>query len=94
MSTQEIGETENKNGFAVATRENLDHLVEGCYVLVGTGATASWVEICHIDGDRFNGIVHPELSADVCPIHHDYCEIASFRRDEITALGCDRYCWC
>ena len=92
MNTDEIGA--DGRGFVEASEENLGRLVVGCFVLVGTGETSYWVEIRHVDGDRLSGTVHPELSAMSGPARHDSCEIASIRREQITALGCDRYCWC
>jgi hypothetical protein len=93
METHEVDD--GAKGFVAAIGQDLDHLSVGCFVLVKTDEISSWVEIGRIDGDRFTGILHPELSAaPLCPIHHDYCEIARFRRDQIIALGCDRYCWC
>jgi hypothetical protein len=88
-------EVEDKTrGFVAACDAELDHVGLGCFVLVGSGEAAYWVEVCRIDGDRYTGIVHPELALALCPIAHDFCEIASFRRAQITALGCDRYCRC
>ncbi len=86
--------SEGNKEFSVVTGEDLDHLVPGCFVQVGSGATSYWVEIGQIDGTTISGIVHPELSGTLCVINHDSCEIARFSRDQITALGCDRYCWC
>ena len=74
--------------------DELAHVAPGCFVQVGHGDSAYWVEIGQIDGSMMSGTVHPELSGDLCIIHHDSCEIARFRREQITALGCERYCWC
>jgi hypothetical protein len=76
------------------TEEDLGHLAPGCFVQVGLGDAAYWVEIGLIEGGTISGMVHPELSGVLCLIDHDSCEIARFSRDQITALGCDRYCWC
>jgi hypothetical protein len=78
----------------VVSEEDLSHIVPGCFVRVGSGETSYWVEIGQIEGTTISGMVHPELSTSLCVIDHDSCEIARFRRDQITALGCDRYCWC
>jgi hypothetical protein len=74
--------------------EELAHLVPGCFVQVGSGESSYWVEVGLIEGNSISGMVHPELSSSLCIINHDTCEIARFSRDQITALGCDRYCWC
>jgi hypothetical protein len=76
------------------TEEDLGHVAPGCFVRVGSGDTSYWVEIGQIEGVTISGIVHPELSTSLCVINHDSCEIARFSRNQITALGCDRYCWC
>lgn len=88
----EVGETSPPP--SVLTDEDLAHLVPGCFVQVGSGEEAYWVEIGQIDGAMISGMVHPELSSFLCLVDHDSCEIARFNRNQITALGCDRYCWC
>jgi hypothetical protein len=76
------------------TEEELGHLAPGCFVQVGSGDTSYWVEVGQIEGTTISGMVHPELSGSLCVVDHDSCEVARFSRDQITALGCDRYCWC
>jgi hypothetical protein len=76
------------------TEEELGHLAPGCFVQVGSGDTSYWVEVGQIEGATISGMVHPELSGSLCVVDHDSCEVARFSRDQITALGCDRYCWC
>lgn len=89
------GETEAvADGFVAVTEENLACLTKGCFVRVGTGGATCWVEVHAVDGDRLSGAVHPELSAVPAPASIDYCEVASIRREQITALGCYRYCFC
>ena len=91
MSTHEIEAVED--GFMAATDDNLAHLSEGCFVRVGTGESAYWVELQHIDGERLRGTLHPELS--VAPgVPRDASDVVSIRREQITALGCNRYCSC
>jgi hypothetical protein len=85
---------EINQGFPAITEEDLGHLAPGCFVQVGLGEDSYWVEIGMIEGDTISGMVHPELSGSLCLIDHDSCEVARFSRDQITALGCDRYCWC
>jgi hypothetical protein len=79
---------------STVSEEEIGHLAPGCFVQVGFGDSSYWVEIGQIEGGTISGIVHPELSGTLCVINHDSCEIARFTRDQITALGCDRYCWC
>jgi hypothetical protein len=85
---------QSSKGFPAVTEEDLNHLAPGCFVQVGLGESSYWVEIGRIDGVTISGMVHPELSSSLCLIDHDSCEVARFSRDQITALGCDRYCWC
>lgn len=92
MDVDDVAKTDK--GFVSVSEEGLSHLAPGCFVLVRSGENSYWVEIGRIEGDTISGMVHPELSNALCLIQHDYCEIASFQRDQITALGCDRYCWC
>jgi hypothetical protein len=63
-------------------------------VQFGCGETSCWVEISRIEGDTISGRLHHELSNAACLVQHEYGEVASFGRDQITSLGCDRYCWC
>jgi len=85
---------ESSGSFPAVTGEDLGHLVPGCFVQVGLGDASYWVESGLSEGNTISGMVHPELSGTLCIIDHDSCEIARFSRDQITALGCDRYCWC
>ena len=85
---------EGNEELPTVTEEGLIHLAPGCFVQVGLGEASYWVEIGRIEGVTISGMVHPELSGSLCLIDHDSCEIACFSRDQITALGCDRYCWC
>ena len=85
---------ERSGGFPALTEEDLGHLAPGCFVQVGLGEASYWVEVGRIEGVTISGMVHPELSTSLCLIDHGSCEIARFSRDQITALGCDRYCWC
>jgi len=91
MSNHEVDAID---GFVAITDANLARLAKGCFVRVGMGEDACWVEIHYIDGDRLIGAVHPELSVVPGPVHDEYCAIASIRHEQITALGCDRYCFC
>lgn len=78
----------------VLTPEDLGHVAPGCFVQFGTNGMRCWIEICQIEGQTVSGKFHPELSNPICLIEHYNADIVSIRRDQITALGCDRYCWC
>jgi len=91
---KDVESAEVNVAFPALTAEELGHLAPGCFVQVGLGESSYWVEIGQIDGATISGMVHPELTSTLCLIDHDSCEVARFSRDQITALGCDRYCWC
>ncbi|WP_455208442.1 hypothetical protein [Kaarinaea lacus] len=78
--------------FVVPTDNLLDNLGPGCFVQVDQGNGAFWVEINDTDGYIFGGRVHPQLSGPDCPFHKE-CDV-NFNREEISLLGCDRYCFC
>jgi hypothetical protein len=78
--------------FVIPTDNLLDNLGPGCFVQVDQGNGAFWVEINDTDGDFFGGRVHPQLSGPDCPFHKE-CDV-NFSRDDISLLGCDRYCFC
>ena len=81
-------------GFAPATEENLSHLEAGCFVLVARADVYCWAEVVSVDGKTISVRLHNELSTTTCLQQHHRLEITQFHRDEIKALGCDRYCWC
>ena len=81
-------------GFVPATEEGLKHVVPGCFVLVQVAEGYCWAEIMAITGETVLGRRHGELSNYVCPIECDTDKAIFFRRDQIKALGCERYCWC
>lgn len=81
-------------GFAPVTEESLNHLGPGCFVLFRSCDASCWVEIVSIDGNVIGGRLHSELSSTGCIRQHNGMETVNFSRDQIKALGCDRYCWC
>lgn len=78
--------------YVIATPQSLDHLGPGCFVKVEQNSKSFWVEIDDTDGCTFAGWVHPNYDAEDCP-YRDACHVC-FSRNEITHLGCDRYCYC
>ncbi|OGI38453.1 MAG: hypothetical protein A2140_09415 [Candidatus Muproteobacteria bacterium RBG_16_62_13] len=76
------------------TAEELGHVAPGCFVQFGANGMRCWMEISRIEGDTISGRLHPELSNPICLIEYYNADIISIHRDQITALGCDRYCWC
>ncbi len=79
---------------AAVSAEDLDHLAPGCFAQFGTDGMRCWIEISGIEGHTISGKFHPELSNPICLIEYCNADVVSIRRDQITALGCDRYCWC
>lgn len=86
--------SEEGKGFVGVTEENLGRVAPGCFVRFGCSEISCWVETGRVEGDTISGRLHHELSNSPCLIQHNYSEVASISRDQITALGCDRYCWC
>ena len=78
--------------FVIPTDNLLDNLGPGCFVRVDQGNGPFWVEIEDTDGYIFGGRVHPNLGGIECPYHAE-CEV-HFKREEISRLGCDNYCFC
>ena len=78
--------------YVIPTPQSLDQLAPGCFVKVARGSSSFWVEIDDTDGYAFGGRVHPNYDAEGCPFAEE-CYV-NFNRNEITHLGCDRYCYC
>lgn len=81
-------------GFAPATAENLSHLAPGCFVLILTDGVYCWSEVMSVEDQIIGGRLHNELSSTTCLVHNHTAETVFFHRDQIRALGCERYCWC
>jgi hypothetical protein len=81
-------------GFVPATEESLGHLTPGCFVLFRSCDAFCWAEIVSIEGNAIGGRLHSELSSNGCVRLHDGTDTVNFRREQIKALGCERYCWC
>lgn len=81
-------------GFVPATPEGLNHLVPGCFVLIRLSDGYLWAEILAINGDTLVGRLHAELSNSTGPVNSSPSKAVFFRREQIRALGCERYCWC
>jgi len=82
-------------GFAEPSEERLDHLGPGCFVQkMEVCGTCCWVELTEGDADVFEGIAHPALSDSDAKLVYKEGDRVQVTRDQITALGCDRYCFC
>lgn len=82
----------NTQQFVKPTENLLDNLGPGCFVRVNQGNGPFWVEIKDGDGYMFGGKVHPQFGGADCPYHSEVNVL--FNREEISDLGCDRYCFC
>ncbi len=84
-------------GFAEPTNDRLGHLEAGCFVQkMEVCGTCCWVELITDEDEsgNFEGIAHPALSdRDAQSMFHEG-QVVQVTKDQITALGCDRYCFC
>lgn len=84
-----------QDAFAEPTPERLDGLGAGCFVQFYHDGRCDWVEITETQGDELIATTHPELSeGDAKTQTMRPCEKLCLRKEQITALGCDRYCFC
>ena len=91
MSCPEPGEDA---AFVVPTEKLLNNLGPGCFIKVRDGDNCFWAEITAVGDAAFSGVVHRELATPKCQPKPASAGAETFRRDQIVALGCDRYCWC
>ena len=96
---------EEQEGYQQPTAERLAGLGEGCFVQIHRNGQSEWIEISRTEDDVLIGIVQPALStplpmavgADTNNTGNQPPAVAEelrFRKEQITALGCDRYCFC
>lgn len=97
--------SEEQDTFEQPTPERLAGLGAGCFVQIHRNEQCEWVEITRTEGDELVGNLHPALSTPLPTIvpsnvsSGDTQVQASnkevrLRKEQITALGCDRYCVC
>lgn len=85
---------DNSNDFQVPTQAQLNNLMEGCYVRVQDNRDTYWVEIDEVNSSGLTGVIHTELEqCNSASTLHDQKRVC-FQRDQITHVGCDRYCFC
>jgi hypothetical protein len=92
--------------FQEPTAERLAGLGAGCFVQIHRNEECEWVEITGGEGNEFVGMLHPALSTplptETTPAlkeAHRQAQAAANEelqlcKEQITALGCDRYCVC
>lgn len=84
-----------KEGFVEPTKERLDDLGPGCFVQKKeSGGSCCWVEITSMGDTEFKCIAHPALLEGADPGGISEGDQGIVKREQITALGCDRYCFC
>lgn len=84
-----------QDGFVEPTEESLDDLGPGCFVQKKeSGGSCCWVEIVSMDDTGYECIAHPALLNGENDGDVSEGDVVSLKRDQITALGCDRYCFC
>ena len=91
-----------EDGFVSPTEEKLNNLGPGCFVQMNDHGSCCWIEIMEISGAGFQAKAHPALSEDNRSHGVNGKEIDTFapgaevivQREQITALGCDRFCFC
>lgn len=84
-----------QDGFVEPTEEILDALGPGCFTLKTDSSTSCcWVEIVSMDGTDFECIAHPALLPGTNDESISEGDLVMLKRQQITALGCDRYCFC
>ena len=92
-----MGNTSNSidDSFVKPTKMLLDELGAGCFVQkIESDGSRYWVEITSKGATGYECIAHPELidGGDAGVVSEG--ERCTVERDQITALGCDRFCIC
>jgi len=83
------------DGFVQPTQQKLDDLGPGCFVQkMGSNGSCCWVEITSMGSTEYDCIAHPALLSDTGRDAVSEGDHLKVKRDQITALGCDRYCSC
>ena len=82
-----------EDGFVEPTEEKLNNLGPGCFVQVENHGSCCWVEIMAVSNTGYEAKAYPALS-DGPNTEQLPCSDMLIQRNQITALGCDRYCFC
>jgi hypothetical protein len=91
MSCQDRDDDRN---FAAPTEPLLNNIGPGCFIKVRDGKNCFWAEISSVNEGVFTGVVRSALATPKCQPKPSNTGIEIFAREQIVALGCDRYCWC
>lgn len=80
-----------RDGFVAPTAEKLDNLGPGCFVHINDKGVCCWAEITAAEtAEGFPAVLHPALSGDDRAPGTE----VMVHPEQITALGCDRFCVC
>lgn len=83
------------DGFVKPTQQSLDDLGPGCFVQKkDSNGTCCWVEITSNGDVEFECVAHPALLSGSELDDVSEGDRLHVKKDQITALGCDRYCTC
>ena len=94
---------EEQGHFEQPTAERLAGLGPGCFVQIQGDGRCDWIEITRTENDEFIGTMHPMLSTPLpavvssdstSTVKQTIKKEVRLRKEQITALGCDRYCVC
>ena len=83
-----------QDGFVIPTQTQLDNLVTGCYVRIQDDKQFYWVEIDEVYAQGLSGVIHAELEGVNCKTDLHHHSRVCFQREQVTHVGCDRYCFC
>jgi len=92
-----MGTTSNSvdDSFVKPTAMLLNDVGSGCFVQkLEPDGSRYWLEITSVGDTGYEGIAHPALVNDCdasAVTEGDHCTV---ERDQITALGCGRFCFC
>ena len=83
------------DGFVQPTQLLLDDLGPGCFVQKKeSNGDPYWVEITSINEGSYECIAHPSLIKDTDQEAVSEGDLDTVNRDQITAMGCERFCFC
>ena len=85
---------EADRGFAAPTEALLNNIGRGCFIKVRDGQSCFWAEVSSVSEDVYTGVIQRALSTPKCQLKSSSTGTAVFRREQIVAMGCDRYCCC
>lgn len=81
-------------GFIVPSQLQLDHLMAGCFVRIQDNDANYWVEVEDVVHGGLVGVIHAELdSIGISRALQDKASVC-FQREQVTHVGCERYCFC